>query len=177
MANTDKSKSADPKFLEVDVKKVGKIDFAFGNGQKLQFDVAKCNADIKHDAMLHGFNQKLRDTTAGFSKEKDYAGAIAALTEVMDTLYSGEWNRKGGGNGGMSFEDLCAAIAEIQTKAGKAGVTVEKVKAALEKAGEEKRKEYQKNQQVVAIVARFRAERAAQAAKGAKVEDLDIDLG
>jgi hypothetical protein len=156
------------KFLEV--KSNGTVlAFVFGDKGRLEFDAAKCNERIREQAMYHGFNQKIRDSAAGYSKDKDYAGAREEMAAVIDSLYNGEWNRKGGGIGiGVVMEDLAYAIATIKN------VTVERAMEAVKKLDEAKRKEYAKNTRVQALMAENKAQRLASAVKGD--EELDIDL-
>lgn len=157
------------KFLEVKTNG-GRLVFVLGNGQKLIFDPAQCNEDIRQQAMFHGFNQKIRDAAAGFSKEKDFAGAIGDMNAVMEALYGGDWNRKGGATG-TNLEDLANAIARFKN------VTFERAMAAVAKGTPEQRAEWMKNKTVAAFAAQARADRLAAAIATNEAPDLEIDLG
>lgn len=153
------------KFLEVKQRGTSLV-FAFGNGTKVEFDPTKCSDDINRQAMYHGYNQKIRDSAAGFSKDRDYAGAAREMQEVIGSLYGGSWNRSGGGTSGVVMQDLAEAIAKVR------GVDVAKALAAVEKATPEQRATWAKNVKVAALMAEARAKRLAEAAKGASDDDL-----
>jgi hypothetical protein len=164
MANEEKK----AKFLEV--KSAGsKLVFAFGNGTRREFDTAAAPQAIREQALIHGFNQKLRDSTAGFSKELDYVGAVGAIDKVIEGLVAGEWNRAGGGTSGQAMQDLADAIAKLKKS------TPEKAMAAVEKATPEQRAAWAKNPTIAAHIAEAKAKRAKVAAKDADA-DLDIEL-
>lgn len=158
------------KFLEVKVTGSG-LKFVLGNGRALTFDPARCTQEIRGNAMTHGFNQKIRDAAAGFSKDRDYGGAEEEMQAVIDALYAGQWKRQGGGAGaGVVMADLAAAIAEMK------GVSIERALGAVEKASEEQRKAWMKNAKVQQLMAEAKAKRLRAALPEAS-EDLDIDLG
>ena len=154
------------KFLTVLPTEAG-LDFILGNGKKVTFDAGKVSAEIAAQAQRHGFNQKIRDSSAGFSKTSDFSGAFAAMADVVQSLYDGDWNRKGGGTG-QKMEDLAAAIAKVKN------VSVDVARAAVMKAAPEKRKEWLGNAKVGQLVKAMEAARLKEAAKDA--EDIEIDL-
>lgn len=167
MAQADVKKD---KFLEVKVTS-SSIVFAFGDKGRIEFYPGQCSDDIRQAAMFHGFNQKIRDAAAGYSKDADYAGAREEMHSVIDALYAGSWNRAAGGAGpGVNMEDLATAIATIKN------ATFEKAMAAVEAASPEQRKAWAKNPKVAALVTQARADRLAAAAAKAADTDLDIDL-
>jgi len=155
-----------PKFLTVVPTEAG-LDFLLGNGKKLTFDARRTSAEIAAQAQRHGFNQKIRDASAGFSKTNDFSGAFAAMADVIQSLYDGDWNRKGGGTG-QRLEDLAAAIAKIK------GISVDVARAAVMKADLEKRKQWASNAKVGQLVKAMESARLKEAAKDA--EDIEIDL-
>jgi hypothetical protein len=162
---------AKAKFLEV--KQNGNtLIFEFGDKGRLTLDTDRCSEDMRTRAMFHGFNQKVRDSAAGYSKEQDFAGAREEMGEVIQSLYDNTWNRQGGGAGaGVNMEDLAKAIAEMKK------TSETRAMAAVSKATEEQRKAWSKNAQVAALIAKYKAERLAAAAeKGTKDEDLDFGL-
>lgn len=168
MANAEQNEVKAPKFLNV-TEKDGVLTFALGNGKSIVFDPAKANDEMRRQAMLHGFNQKIRDSAAGNSKTNDFAGALTSMQAVVDGILAGEWNRKGG-QSGVFIEDLSHAIAEVKK------VPLEKATAAVEKATPDQRKEWAGNAKVKAIIAKRVADRAKAAAKD-DAKDLEIDLG
>jgi hypothetical protein len=156
------------KFLEV--KEItGGLKFAFGNGMERRIVFSDFNQTINEQARAHGFNQKLRDTTAGFSKEWNYDGALEKFDATLQAMLDGEWNRSGGGVAGQQMKDLATAIAEIR------GVDVEKAMAAVTKAEPDQRKAWAKNASIAKIMARLALERA-ESAESDEGDDLDIDL-
>lgn len=155
------------KFLEVN-KINGGLKFAFGNGVTRSIILADFDDKIRDAAMEHGFNQKLRDTTAGYSKEWDYEGALEKFDATLQALYDGDWNRSGGGVAGQQMKDLATAIAELR------GASFDKAMAAVEGANPDQRKTWLKNAKIAQIVTRLVAERAASAAETA--DDIEIDL-
>lgn len=159
------------KFLEVKVTG-NSLVFAFGDKGRIEFYPGQCTDDIRSAAMMHGFNQKIRDAAAGYSKDGDYAGAREEMHAVIEALYAGSWNRAAGGAGpGTNMEDLAAAIATLK------GASVEKAMTAVRAASDEQRKAWAKNPKVAALVTQARAERLAKLAAAATDTELDIDLG
>lgn len=166
MAQATENKS--PKFLEVKV--MGQtLVFTFGNGAERKVNPMDFASAIREQAERHGFNQKLRDTTAGFSKDLDYIGALEKFDATLQGLYDGDWNRAGGGVAGQQMKDLATAIAEIRE------VEFDIAFAAVQKMDAEKRKAIMKNAKVAQIITRLVADRAQVAADEA-VDDLDIEL-
>lgn len=160
------------KFLNVVPGEIAStLTFVLGDGQQLVID---CEMDfgesIRKQAMIHGFNQKIRDAAAGFSKTNDYEGAFEAMAAVIEALKDGEWKRGGGAGAGQVMRDLAAAIAEVRN------VPYEKCFAAVSAAEEAKRKEWMKNAKIANIMARIKADRLKAAAEAAS-DDIDIDLG
>lgn len=172
-ANTVVAASVAPKFLEVTTRS-GSLVFTFGNGETVLFTPSDVSDAMREQAMYHGFNQKLRDSVAGFSKDKDYQGAWDAMIEVKSSLVAGEWNRRrseGGDSASQSVQDLAAAIAEIRS------VPTEKARAAVDKATPEQRKAWAKNASIAALIAGYKAQRATSAAAAASDSIDDIDFG
>lgn len=157
------------KFLDVKLLAAsGQLMFILGNGTKIAFDPKQCNEETKERAMFHGFNQKIRDSAAGFSKEKDFAGAEAEMRAVIDSLYANEWNRKGGAGTGVVLEDLAHAIARFKK------VDFDRALAAVSKATPEQRAEWGKHKVVAAFAAQAKADRLNAAATAADSGDVEI---
>lgn len=159
------------KFLDVQLAAGGMLKFIIKGEQTLTFDPARCNDAIQEQARLHGFNQKIRDAAAGFSKSGDTDGAFEAMDAVIQGLYAGSWNRKGGGGAGVIIEDLAHAIAAFKN------APYEKALAAVRQASPEQRAAWSKNAKIAALAADAKAKRLAAAADVATDEDLDgLDL-
>ena len=153
------------KFIEVKVAS-GRLVFALGNGTRIEFDPARVSDDIRKQAMFHGFNQKIKDAAAGFSKANDFAGAAKAMGAVIDALHDNSWNRKGGGERGVDLEDLATAISRVRN------VDFEKAYSAVSKAEPTARKAWAANARVAQIMAELRLERAKAAAESATDDGL-----
>lgn len=167
MAQAEKRK----KFLEVKLAGPEVLVFELANGQNVRVNAGHLNETIRHQAMMHGLNQKIRDSAANCSKTNDFAQALQNMGEVVESLLAGTWNRQGGGGqAGIVQEDLAAAIAQFK------GADEAKCLAAVRAATPEKRAEWAKNPRIAAFMADAKAKRLAAAAATAS-DELDIDLG
>lgn len=155
-----------PKFLAVAEGEHGLL-FNLGNGKSITFDVSKCTADVQEKAMYHGFKQKIADSVAGLSKEQKYSEAFAELSDVIATLYGGEWNRRASGTGGQVVADLAAALAKLKK------VDYEKAFAAVQKADDETRKAWMKAPAIKGAIAEIVSARLKAAAKADTSDILD----
>lgn len=140
----------------------GKVAFVLGNGVRVELELAKLNADMKEQLILHGISQKVGDSASGFSKARDFHGAFGAMQGVVDTLYAGAWSSRSGGG----TSDLVQALAELQ------GLEEADVQAAVDAMDEEQLAEVRKHPAVKAKVAELVQERAKAAAERADVEDV-----
>lgn len=156
------------KFLTVAPSEKG-LQFILGNERKVEFDLSRVNEAIRKQAELHGFNQKIRDSAAGFSKARDYSGAFAAMADVVQCLYDGDWNRKGGVTG-QRMEDLIAAIAKVKK------LTPDAVRPAVMKADVEQRKAWAGNAKVALAIAEIERARLQQAATDTDEEEIELNL-
>jgi antitoxin component of MazEF toxin-antitoxin module len=152
------------KFLQV-IQGESSIRFVLGNGKELVCEPDKADAVIQRAAMFHGFNQKVRDAAAGFSKDGDYAGAYAAMGNVLETLQSGLWNAKGGASG---ESDLAQAVANLKK------IDLEKASAAVRALDEDQLRALRGKASVKAELLRIKAERAARVADAAEDDEEDI---
>jgi len=156
----------------VDLKTRGDVlIFVLGNGARLEFDPASVSDKIRHKAMLHGFTQKFRDSTASLSKAKDYAGALAAMQLVKDTLtIDDEWNRKGGNKAAIVEADLAVALARY-----KKTDDIAKCLLVVQKADTATREKWLENKTMAAYYVQAKADRMAKEAEsGSGDEELDI---
>lgn len=163
------AKSEKAKFLEVEQGETA-IKFVLGDGQSIVAKYEDFSEEIRLQAMRHGFNQKIRDAAASFSKESDYDGAFESMQQVVDALLEGKWKRQGGAGAGVVMEDLAYAIAKMKQ------VDQEKALAAVKKATDEQRKSWAKNAKVAQLMAESKAKRLAEAAKSAS-DEIEIDFG
>ena len=154
------------KFCEV-TDEDQKLIFNFGDGTKLEIDLADVPEDTKSDLMVHGATQKIRDSFAG--AKGDYQVAIGAAQRVIEMLQKGEWEaRRGGSEKGPRVGELAEAIAALK------GKDVGEVATSLAALDEEKRKALRKHPQVQAKIAAIRAEKAAKKAEKSEVSLDDI---
>lgn len=157
------------KVLPFDVNgKAGVVACVLGNGLRVEVDAEMLSDDIRMRLMYHGLSQKLGDSAAGFSKDRDFSGAFAAIQQTADNLISGVWASRA--SSGTS--DLVAAIAELR------GVEVEAAQAAVDKMTEDQVSAVRKHPAIKEAIARMQAERLKQVAKTAEgLDELMNGLG
>lgn len=115
------------------------------DGQEIRLDATSMGGDIREQAMMHGFKQKLMD--AGAISRDPVTGRSAtptdkfnAIREVYDRLLAGEWNkvREGGSPTGGLLLSALMSVYPTKTKdqlvAFLASKTAEE-KTALRKVG------------------------------------------
>lgn len=153
------------KFLQVAYE--GRVvTFTLGNGRKLVCDIDELNDDMRAAAMVHGVNQKVRDSAAGYSKDGDFAGAMRAMSGTWDNLVNGLWNAKG--TSGES--DLVAAVAELK------GLPIDEAAAIIDGLDDDQMKALRGKPTVKAKILEIKAARAAKVAEAADDEDDILDL-
>lgn len=93
------------------------LTFTFANGETKTINAKDLEQAIQDRAMVHGLEQKIRDSYAG-AKSADEALGMAS--KVIDTLISGEWSakREGGVSEG-SIEQLARAMVMAWAEKGK----------------------------------------------------------
>lgn len=170
----------------VSVEVIGNVlQFTFGDGKILRFDCDAMSAEQRNRAMLHGFEQKLRDSAALPTKTiggRVFRPTVAEKrTEVENMavqLTSGVWNagrESSGPSGGALFEafieafpgkfaDLEAFNAKIAERAATTGVDGPIGEAAV-------RKTLAAIPAVAAIIARNRAAKKSDGTDGDSVLD------
>jgi hypothetical protein len=151
------------KFLQV-VSEGTALSFRLGNGLRVEFNSDAVSDEIRAAAMLHGFNQKIRDSAAGFSKDGDYSGAFRAMQTVVDNLTGGLWNAKGGTGTG----DLVQAIANLKK------IDLDEAQELIDSLDDEQIKTVQSKAAVKAEILKIKAERAAKVADASDDDDLGI---
>jgi hypothetical protein len=125
------------------------------------FDAKPLPDDIRATAMLHGFEQKLRDKVAGQLKALGdsakfaelFKGSVGDLTALFA---SGEWNEKGDGTGTPRVGLLIRAIARVKS------VTTDVAKAWYDKQPEPVQKGLRAVPVIVTATAAIKAEDAAR---------------
>lgn len=154
---------ANQKFLQVS-QSGDVLTFVLGNGLKVVADADQMGDDIRAQAMMHGFNQKIRDSAAGFSKDGDFAGAFRAMQTVVDNLTNGLWNAKGGTGTG----DLVQAVANLKK------ISIEEAQTAVDALDDEQLKVVQSKPAIKAEILRIKSERAAKLAEASDEDDLGV---
>lgn len=138
--------------------------FTGDNGRELAISVAELSESIREQAMMHGLKQKIGDAAA-ISRNPDTGRSATtddkfdAMSEVLNRLLSGEWNKTraggdGSGSGGLLFKALCRV---------KADKTPAEVRAYLDWRTKEEQAALRK---VPVIAAALEEIRAAQAKDG-----------
>lgn len=138
------------------------VAFDVGNAGRIQLDVREMTEEIRLKAMLHGFNQKIRDAAAG----KDEDDSFAAMSAVVEMLNGGDWTIRKGSTGPKGLKFLALAISQHS------GKELELVEKALTKATDEQKASYLKNAKIAAIIAQMVADEAA--AKAGASDDIDL---
>lgn len=136
--------------------------------KSLAFDTAEFSAEVKFEAMMHGFKQKYGDAESGGTP----ADKFAMASRILEAHRAGEWDV------GAGARDNSAIVAEAVSRI--KGLELAAVTKVLESLDEEKRaekvKEWASNAKVKAEVATIRAERAQAAADEAEEDEDDITL-
>jgi hypothetical protein len=85
--------SGTPAFVEKKI--VGDIlTLTFGNKKVLEFDVSKLPAKQVQNLKMHGASQKYGDVAAKYTKERDFAGAIAHTEALWNANLNDNWTMK-----------------------------------------------------------------------------------
>lgn len=148
----------------------GKMVFLLGNGLKLVCDITELPVEIKERLMYHGLSQKIGDSSSGFSKGKDFTGALNAMEEVAAHLRQGEWT-KGAKERGINLSDMAEVIAKLKK------FKPEDVLKSLQEMTEDKVKEMAKHPAIAAGLNDLRHARRQEALKeAAKGTKLDFEL-
>jgi|SRR6478609_6945787 len=130
----------------------GKLVWTFGNGQTAEIDPDTLTAGIRHAAMMHGLKQTISDAYSGI---KTASEAYTFAQVRIDTLVGGEWSSRG--KAGEGNNDLVQAVVNIS------GKTLAECMALIGQLDEAQKKALAKKPQVMAEVARLKAERLAAA--------------
>lgn len=141
-------------------EETGTVTFAFTNGRKLVADVNRMPRDIVNRLALHGISQKGGDSYAS-ANEKGWTidDCFDEATRVIENLYNGIYNAKGGGSGTTILAEALARVT---------GETVEEAAAVIAGMSEDQVKDLGKHVDIKAAVLKIKAERAAERARGAE---------
>lgn len=130
------------------------VTIAFSNEKNLSVSLDSLSPEIQKQLALHGLSQKLGDSYAGCKGDVDEAVKLA--TSVSERLSNGEFNAKREGSGVGRVTALARAVAEIT------GHELAETVAMLDERTKEEKKELRKNPRVEAVMARMKAEEAAE---------------
>lgn len=124
--------------------KPGFIQYILGNGKTLELDLKRVSEVNKIRGMHQGLKKKVADTCANLSKDERYTDAFSAMDEMIQRMYTEEWNKpgQGGGESTQSIQDLVQAICKVQN------AKVEEVLPIIEAATPEQRKTWRQHPQV-----------------------------
>jgi hypothetical protein len=159
----------EPKFCEVEYDlDESKVLFGFKDGTTLEIAAAQLNDDMKQRAMLHGLNQKIRDSFAGV--KGDVAKGIENAKGVIEALLAGNWRQaRGEGEAKPRIGELAEAISRLKA------IDIETATKAVTEADDAKRKEWRAHPRIKAAIAAIRAEKAqAELAKAGEVADITL---
>lgn len=144
------------------------MTLTFANGEQLAVTPAMFNPDIRAQAMMHGFKQKLVDAAA-LSRNPDTGRSATAddkfmaVREVYARLIDGHWNKPRDGAGSVKGGLLFAALCRMQPEK-----PAEAIREWLDGKTDEQKSALRKNPRVAAIIATIQSERA-------KADDVDTD--
>lgn len=143
------------------------LHFVLGNGLRLAINVdTHSPAEVRDYAMVHGYNQTIRDCVSGFSQAGDFSGGYAAMAKRIETLKT-SWSGRG-----TSVSDLAQAIANVKQ------LDLAEAVAMVGTFSEAKRARVLGTDSVKAEIERLKAERAAARAASLNpdMDDLDAAL-
>lgn len=158
------------KDIEATVEESGTLVLAFRHGEVLRLHPESLAPEIQRAAMLHGLKQKLVDAAA-ISRDTATGRAATIITkynavrEIFDRI-TGEtpsWNKPRAGGGGGQGGLLARAIARYKSLTGTHPVTVEQVKAHLDRLTDAQKQALRVAPQIAAIINELRAESAKPA--------------
>lgn len=143
------------------------------DGTVLRLDATSMSDDIRHAAMMHGFKQKLVDAAA-ISRNPDtgrsatVADKMAAIEEVRERLYQGEWNKTREGGTGSGGGLLLAALVKLYM--GRKDEAA--IKAYLSGLDEKQQAALRADPRIAPIIAEIKAARDAKRASSVDVGEL-----
>lgn len=146
----------------------GIFEVKFGNGERLEISLDELNPDTQRRSALHGIAQKVGDSYAG--AKGDYAKAVEAARGVMEQLRRNEWQAaRGEGEAKPRIGELAEAIALVKA------IDLVRATGAVEKATDEKRKEWRAHPKVKAAIADIRARKAREELEKSEAKELELE--
>lgn len=134
-----------------------RLDFV--NGEFREFFITEA---LLHRFAVHGAEQKLGDEIAGVDLVED---CVAAIDELIDRLYNGDWTVKREPNALNGASILAKALVEVS------GKTIEQVRSYLSKLDAKQKLALRANKDVAPVVAKLEALRKPK--EGKKPMDTD----
>ena len=163
------SDTTQKKDIEVSVEN-GTLVLTFRHGEVLRLHPESLAPEIQRAAMIHGLKQKLvdaaaisRDTTTG--RAATIATKYDAVREIFDRITgeSPSWNKPRAGGAGGQGGLLARAIMLYKSRTGSYPVTIEQVKAHLDRLTDAQKQALRVAPQIAAIINELRAESAKPA--------------
>ena len=158
------------KDIEASITEGGNLTLTFRHGERLTVFVDQLAPEIQRAAMIHGLKQKLvdaaaisRDTTTG--RAATISTKYDAVREIFDRI-TGEnpsWNKPRAGGAGGQGGLLARAIMLYKSRTGSYPVTIEQVKAHLDRLTDAQKQALRVAPQIAAIINELRAESAKPA--------------
>lgn len=134
----------------------------------LKFDVSKFSAEVREEAMYHGFDQKYGDAKSGGTPQEKYE----MTQRILAAHEAGSWNVE---DRVFDLTLILSAVARVKE------ISHKQATDALAKFGSDeeqiaKAKEWAQNKKVKAEIAAIRAERLAEAAEESDDDELEIEV-
>lgn len=136
---------------------------------KREFDVTKLPDTMQKNCTVHGLKQKLVDSKA--EKKGENLTAAQAMERVLEqwaSLENNEWNRKGGGQGGIPDSIVNEAVLRFSMQCGNETAAAQSFVDALDA---DSRKAFRATPEIKAIIAEIQAEKAKAKLADAKPEN------
>lgn len=140
----------------------GTITFTFNGMEPVVVAFDDLSPAIQRRLALHGLSQKLGDS---FASNEGVADARSKFDDVLSMLKGGEWSAGRSGTGG----DLARALQEST------GKPMDEVTATLRGMDDKTKRELRKHPQIAALLAKYKADKAAKAAEQATDTGMDLD--
>lgn len=87
------------------------FDFKAGGLERLTFDMSRPGEDVRAEATINGWRQKIQDAASDAKSPADKRGA---MLKMVDQLYHNVWSAKGGGASGFNSGYATEALARVK---------------------------------------------------------------
>lgn len=131
----------------------GSLVATFATGQVIEVNPSELSPDIQRRLMLHGLEQKIRDSYAGATAE----GAYGLAMKVVESLRAGQWSQRGATSpsaGARGKKLLAMAVAELLRSEGKP--VPEDLEERIEALSLSDRAKLRAEPRIAAIIARMK---------------------